>query len=392
MNLLQLPLSYTKRNKGTFIMNVLLIVLAISIVFCINSLQKSTNEQMRKNLKGIDMVIGAKGSPLQLALSNVFHIDNPTGNIAISELEKIEKHPLIKKSIRLAYGDSYKGFRILGTTTEYVALYNAKLQSGKLFESSMEAVIGSNVAKALDFEVGDHFHGLHGDDEEHGHVHEGHSYNIEGVLAPTNSVIDNLIITPISSVWSVHTEENKEADKEVTAALLQFEGDVAYFDIPELVNKFTPSLQTANPAYETTMLREKMGAGYRIIHYVGLAIGFVAILSILISLLNAMRDRKIDLALLRTLGASKVQLIIILYIEIFITLITGLISGYLIGKIGAILLSISLLKQYYLNPTWGISTEEIYFLSFILIVGLISGIIPAIKCYKVNISKTLSYA
>lgn len=373
-------------------MNVVLIVLAISIVFCINSLQKSANEQMRKNLKGIDMVIGAKGSPLQLALSNVFHIDKPTGNIEISELEKIEKHPLIKNSIRLAYGDSYKGFRILGTNQEYLDLYQSKLQSGHFFKSSMEVVIGSNVAKTLNFEVGDHFHGLHGDDEDHGHVHEGHSYHIEGVLAPSNSVIDNLIITPINSVWDVHAEENSNTKKEVTSALLQFEGDGAYFDIPELVNKFTPSLQTANPAYEMTLLREKMGAGYKMFHYIGLTIGFVAILSIFISLLNALKERKTDLALLRTLGASKFQLIIILYIEIFITIFTGMISGYLIGKLGAKLLSISLLKQYFLAPNWSISTNEVYFLLFILVVGLISGIIPAIKCYKVNISKTLSYA
>ena len=392
MNTLQISLSYIKRNKGMFIMNVLLIILSISIVFSVNSIQNVANNQMRKNLKGIDMVIGAKGSPLQLTLSNVFHIDNPTGNIAISELEKIERHPLIKKSIRLAYGDSYKGFRILGTSKEFIELYNARLQSGKLFESSLEVVIGANVARTLNFEVGDHFHGLHGDDEEHGHVHEGHSYHVEGVLAQSNCVIDNLIITPISSVWDVHGEENNAANTEVTASLLQFKGDAALIDIPNIVNKVTPSLQTANPAYETTLLNEKLGAGYQIIHYIGLIIGFVAILSIFISLLNALKDRKIDLALLRTLGASKLQLIIILYIEIFITLFTGIISGFLIGKLGAKALSITVLDKYHLHPSWSINVSEFYFLGFILLIGIISGIIPAIRCYKINISKTLSYA
>ncbi len=392
MKLYQLSIRYLRYNILSFLLNVSLITLGVAIIVIVTTLQNSSDQQLKKNLKGIDLVIGAKGSPLQLTLSNVYHIDHPTGNIKISELEKIEKHPSVKQSIRLAYGDTYKGFRILGTSQAYINHYGGQLSMGKQFTKAMEVVLGNKVATTLGLTVGDHFHGLHGEIEQHGHVHEGHSYQIVGVLQPSHTVIDQLIITPIASVWEVHGEEDSQANTEVTAALLSFKGGAGLVTIPKLINKFTPSLQTSNPALQIQMLSQKLSAGYLLMQYIAIIIGVVSLLSILISMFNAMKDRNTDIAIYRSLGARPFQILQIIGVEILMTLITGILLGYLSGKIISVILSNTILSNYYLNPSWSIDSRTLLFVLGILVAGLLSGIIPALKVYKINISKTLSHA
>ena len=122
-NLLSSPLNTT--------LSILLMTLGIGMISLILLINAEVNQQVERNLKGIDMVVGAKGSPLQLILSSVYHIDNPTGNIPLKEAKKIEKNPLVASSIPISLGDSYNGFRIVGTNLEFLDLYDVKLKSGR---------------------------------------------------------------------------------------------------------------------------------------------------------------------------------------------------------------------------------------------------------------------
>src|SRR6185503_21334952 len=99
--------------------------------------------------RGIDLVVGAKGSPLQLVLCSVFHIDFPTGNIKQRDAEKLSKNRMVKKAIPMALGDSYQNFRIVGTDTSYTALFGARIKEGKWWAEDLEVVAGSSAAEAL---------------------------------------------------------------------------------------------------------------------------------------------------------------------------------------------------------------------------------------------------
>jgi putative ABC transport system permease protein len=205
---------YVHRPMST-LLSIILFTIGVAIISLIVKSEWYLQNNYKQNLAGIDLVVGAKGSPLQLILSSVLHVDAPTGNIPLEEVHKIENNPLVKKTIPIALGDNYKGFRIVGTNTDYVELYNAQLNEGEMFSKPLEAVVGANVAKESGLKLQDNFVGAHGFMHQ-GHSHDEFEYSVTGVLKPTGTIIDNLVLTPVESVWLVHSHiEEHQHDEEV---------------------------------------------------------------------------------------------------------------------------------------------------------------------------------
>jgi len=189
----------------TTTVNVVLMALGTASIVLLLLVGAQLAETLSRDAKGIDLVLGAKGSPVQLVLSAVYHADVPTGNISEHEAERWAEDPRVKQAIPVSLGDSYLGFRIVGTTHDYASLYGAEVAQGKLWSESMEVVVGSAVHGA-GLGLGTTFSGVHGlqDGGEH---HDAQPYLVAGVLTPTGTVLDRLILTSSESVWDLHDEE-----------------------------------------------------------------------------------------------------------------------------------------------------------------------------------------
>ncbi len=212
MNLLSLSWSNLLAKPLSTALSLLLLTLGVAIISLVLLLDQQIQQSFNKNIEGIDMVVGAKGSPLQLILASVYHIDAPTGNIPLEEANGLKKHPLIAKAIPLAYGDNYEGFRIVGTDTSYVNHYEGRLSDGRYWEKPLEAVIGATVAATTNLSVGDHFFGAHGITGT-SDVHDEIQYEVVGLLSPSNTVLDQLILTEVASVWAIH-DHDEDAEHE----------------------------------------------------------------------------------------------------------------------------------------------------------------------------------
>ena len=153
------------------ILSILLLTASVAIITVLILVEKQFEEKYQSNLDGVDLVLGAQGSPLQLVLSSVYHVDDPTGNISYDSAKVWMQHPYVKKAIPLAFGDNYLGYKIVGTTTDYLEKYQAKFTDGKPFDKNFEVVVGSDVAEKLNLKMGDTFKGTHGSAAE-GEVHE----------------------------------------------------------------------------------------------------------------------------------------------------------------------------------------------------------------------------
>ena len=149
MNLLKLSWKNIISRPLGAILSITLLSLSIALISLMLHVGRQSERVLNRNIEGVDMVLGAKGSPLQLILSAVFQIDVPTGNILMKEAGRLAKSPLVKNTIPLSYGDSYQGYRIIGTETEYLELYQAEFQAGKIFQEPFEVVIGATVAQQL---------------------------------------------------------------------------------------------------------------------------------------------------------------------------------------------------------------------------------------------------
>ncbi|MFK7807680.1 MAG: ABC transporter permease [Saprospiraceae bacterium] len=212
MNLIRLSWKNLTNNPLTMLLSLLLFALGVGLISLLLLLNKQLSEKFDKNLADIDLVIGAKGSPLQMILCNMYHVDSPTGNVSIKEARPFmnPKHPFIKMAVPLSLGDSYRGYRIVGTEYEFVdSLYNGKLQEGELWQKDMEVSIGAIVADRQGLKIGDTFHSSHGLVDDGINVHDDVTpFKVVGIFEPNGTVLDQLILTNTQSIWAVHGEHD----------------------------------------------------------------------------------------------------------------------------------------------------------------------------------------
>ncbi len=416
MNLFALSRKNLFSKPLSLALSLVLFALGVGLISLLLLVNRQLEEKFEKNLAGIDLVIGAKGSPLQLILSSMYHVDAPTGNIPIQEVRPFlnPRHPFIKTAVPLSLGDSYKGYRIVGTTLAFFQVYNAEIGTGKMFEKTMEAVVGANAARALGLSIGDTFFSSHGLLEDLDMAHDHVAFRVTGILKPTGSAADQLILTAPQSIWQVHEHGGGETDgsseeeshqeeadlnrplmdfpdKDITALMLQFKGrNIQTLNMQRSINENT-NLQAATPAIEITRLYSLMGVGADALRWLAFIIIAVSGLSIFISLYASLKERRYELALMRTMGASPSRLFTLIILEGLMLSCLGYFIGIALSHGGMQVLGGFLQDTYRYTFTGKIFLrEELHLLAGALGVGFAAAIIPALQASSTDIHKTLS--
>jgi putative ABC transport system permease protein len=393
------------------ILNIVLLSLGIAVITILLLFTNQLKQKISDNTKGIDLVVGAKGSPLQLILCNIFHIDFPTGNISLPEAERLAKHRLVKNAIPLALGDSYQNYRIVGTTRQYTELYAAELAAGEWWQQDMEVVLGATAAELLKLKLGDTFESAHGLTQE-GTTHEAHPFVVKGILKKGNSVMDNLIFTNVKSIWRVHEEHEEEdhhahdsiqhasvlvpgadandSTQQVTSLLIKYRNPIAAIQLPRYINGYT-NMQAASPAFEAARLFSILGVGVEALTGFAYVLIFISALSIFIALYNSLKERQYDLAIMRSMGATKSKLFVATIMEGTALTLFGSLIGILLGH-GVLYLFVTLVEE---SQKAGITAlvlykEEFYLLVGSIALGVICSLIPAFQAYRTDIHKVLA--
>ena len=203
MSWLRLALANLFLSPLTSLVNILLMALGTASIALLILAGQQVSETLTRDARGLDLVVGAKGSPAQLILSAVYHADLPPGNIALADARPWAEDSRVSLAAPLALGDSFRGFRIVGTTPEYLELLNASLARGRIWQEPMQAVIGAAVARASGLRLGEYFSGAHGFSGE-GRAHDTRPYRVVGILKASGAVVDRLILTSLESVWTLH--------------------------------------------------------------------------------------------------------------------------------------------------------------------------------------------
>jgi putative ABC transport system permease protein len=338
--------------------------------------------------------VGAKGSPLQLVLASVLHLDNPTGNISYKEALKISKNPLIKSAVPISYGDNYKGYRIVGTTHEYPTLYSAELQKGHRVENAMEVILGNSVAQKLNLKIGDTLLSAHGLVENSIEVHDL-LLTVVGILKPTQKVIDRLILTNLESIWNLHDHEGhndiKSIDeKEITSLLIRFKSPRGLLTFPRRINERT-NMQAALPKYELHKLYEYTSVGFKTISLIAYLILVISCITLFISLYKMVKERAFDLAILRTYGARNFQLIKMVFYEGFIVVFSSFLLGFLLLKIGLRFALYFMKSNNQQNILTALSFQDVLQIAMLILIMVIISVSFAIyPIIKMDVSKILS--
>lgn len=416
MKLHLLACAYLKDKPSTSVLHIILMALGMMLMSALFLLGHQLEQRLFRDSAGIDLVIGAKGSPLQLILSSVQHIDIPTGNISLNEALRIQRHPHVKQAIPISLGDSYQSYRIVGTQPTYIDHFGAQLAQGERWQGSMQAVLGSRVAAQSGLVVGDTFSGSHGI-VEGGHTHDDHPYRVVGILEKTGTVLDRLIVTSLESVWDLHSEphgshEKKYAhgheghhrhdehahdhaekdDREVTALLVTYRNRSAVMSFPRFVNQQT-SMQAASPAFEMARLIDLVGVGSDTLLLFGGLLVAVSLASVFIALLNSIRERRYDLAIFRTLGASRLTLFRLVLIEGMLVAFIGSVIGLLGGHAATELIGIITEKGQAMGLTGWLLLPSLYWLwGGVMAASALACIVPAWQASRAEIFNLLRQA
>ena len=393
-----LAFAYLREKPLGTLLNILLLGLGVGTIIALTLTLSQLDDRMERDAAGIDLVIGAKGSPLQLVLSTVFQVDVPTGNISVAEAAPVIASRMVRRAIPMALGDSYKSFRIVGTNAEYVDSYGASLLDGRMWNAPLEVVVGADGARATGLTAGKSFAGAHGLSEGGGE-HADHPYKVVGVLKPTGSVIDRVILTSVESVRLVHAhaktpspsgKRDEDPGDQITAYLIQYTTPLAAASFPRAVNA-SGALQAASPATEIARLFNLAGVGIVALKGFALVMVLCAALGIFVGLTNALDERRADLALLRLLGASRATVFLTIIAQGAALGFAGVILGAAIGHAGTEWMGTLLEKTHRLSLTgFTVAGEEIWVILGVLLLAMLAGLVPAWRAYRSAVPELLS--
>ncbi len=429
MSLWHIAWNYLWNRWFTTAMTILSVALAVGLISSILTIRNETRKRFEEEQLAYDIVVGPQGSPLQLVLNAIYYMDNPTGYMSYSDYLRIKEEEDVAHAFPVGLGDTYNSFRIVGTekdifdypwssdtqldsSGEYKKRYPFQIKEGRFFEQSMEAVIGERVAEETGLTIGSEFSGTHGIADLGDHA--GEMYTVVGILKPSGTSNDRAIFVDLVSVWELHathdeeleeghshddghdhahdheTKEIHKEDQKITAVLVDLESSSYRFTFMETIlddYKCTPAV----PIIQVTRLYDKiLGPVVAVLKAVGYVVVIISALSIMIGLYLSIIQRKRDMAIMRALGASAYEIFGAVIIEAFLVTLIGILSGWVLGKLVAILLGIYVSQTYGLT-IYGLTTsiDELKFFAVVAFVGLFAGIIPAWEAYQADIAEDL---
>ena len=399
MSLLRLAWRYLWSQPLTAALNLLLLSLGLAAITAVLLVSEQIEAGVRRDLADIDLVVGAKGSPMQIMLAGLFHLDVPTGNIPLKTMEQLLAHPLVASAVPLSLGDSLRGFRIVGTTPDYLDLYQGQLASGRVWTQPLQVVLGAEAARVTGLKLGQQFAGSHGLGAQGGE-HADDLYTVVGVLKDSGTVLDRLVLTDLASVWAVHEAhhgppgaENHTADadaaREITLLLVRYRSPLAAISLPRWVNA-QAGLQAAAPALETARLLHMVGVGGEVLRGFGLLMLASAALSVFVALLHAVRARQSDLAMLRMLGAPPWRVAGLISLEALSLACLASVIGWVVGHAAAALLGWVLAGQQSLRITgFWLSPWEGVIPLLALGLALLAAAWPAWRAFRLDVTELL---
>jgi putative ABC transport system permease protein len=408
MSLWHIAWRYLWRRTLVTLLTVIGVMLGSALICAVLTLHRETEQAFTKESSIFDLVVGAKGSPLQLVLSSIYHLDIPTGNIPYSQYENLKKDRRVKTAIPIGLGDNFRGFRIVGTIPEFFEITQRRSKDepeekifsfaeGVVFQNSFEAVLGAQVAKQSGLKTGDTFHSSHGLISLPGtEDHDQFPFTVVGILQSSGTANDRAVFCSLDSVWHVHDAEynrqgEEEIKRETTAVLLQLKiPGMRMFLMTEIQDK--TGAMAAVPINEILRLSvQVMGPVKQVLIYVAYLVVIVAALTVLCTLYQSAERRRRDMAVLRTLGAHPFEIFILMLLEAVLLTATGVISGWLLGHGGLYIAGLYMQEATGITiNAWSTGVVEWAALGWVVLAGTLAGLFPAGLIYRVSPVKDLS--
>ena len=395
-----------KNRKFTSFLCVLSIALSVTLFLGIERIRNGARDGFTNTISKTDLIVGAKGGSLQLLLYTVFHIGGAVNNIKMSTYNDIKSNPQVEWSIPISLGDAYRGFRVVATDENFYEHYRfrgdqkVQIKDGALPVDTFDVVLGSEVAKKFKHKVGDPIVISHGLSAESILSHDNTPFKIVGIMEPTQTPIDTGVYITLQGMEAIHfgwetgvpdgqainPERFKKENIEITqltSFMVKLKSRIAVLRMRRNIDMYpNEPVMAIIPALSLQEMWETIGYVEQILFLVSLCVLLVGVMSILISLYTSINERRREMAILRSLGASSRHIFFLLIYESSFLVLMGCILGVasMYGLLYFVRPWLESNFSVYL-PIEPLSTTEWYYLAAIFVVGTLAGLIPAIKAY-----------
>ncbi len=422
MSALMLAWRYLRARLLLNFLTAVTVGFGVTLIIAASAVSNSTKTSVMQSAGGYQLLVAAKGSPVQAVMSSLFFIDAPTGNVPVEVYRQLKSDRGVARVVPLNMGDSYRGFYIVGTTPDYFALIGDMIgrpvqtrPQNRVFEKPFEAVLGTSVARDLGLKVGDRFVALHGFIDlpaDLADPHERLPYTVVALLEKTNTPADKAIFTSVETIWAIHHQDLPDAwekpkgeaepsrqdrgarqrkkASEITALLVQGNSYMDLLRLSSMIGK-SPSAQAIFPARIVTRLLDYLRIGESVVLGVSWLTTVVAFFAIMISMLAATIDRRRQIATLRALGAGQWVIARIILLEAGFIATFGAVAGVVAGRgaaygLAALVERMSGLRLDLRPIAW----EDIITVVIALALGILAGAIPAYSAYRQDVARNLS--
>lgn len=416
--LLSLAWSSLKNRRLSSVLTVLSIALSVSLLLAVEKARKATEDGFTQTISKTDLIVGARSGPLQLLLYTVFNMGNATHNISYEIFQKFSEHPAVDWVIPYSLGDGHRGFRVVGTNSDFFAHYrfrgneNVQFQEGRAFSNLWDVVIGAEVAKKLGYSLGQKVIVAHGVTRTEGiQKHDDKPFTVVGILKATGTPLDRAVYMSLQGLEAVHLDWESGAaptpDKVIPASAIKAEelkistitsfflgakSRIETLRLQREINNYSEEpLLAIIPGVVLSELWNSLGNIEKVLKGISWMVVSVGLVSMLIALLTSLNERRREMAILRAMGASPLQISYLLVLESFVLTLVGVILGAGGSLIVFALVAPWLESQYglYMTSVW-FTTAEWTYLGMTLIAGLLVGLIPATRAKQQALKDGLS--
>ena len=406
----QLAFKSLLHRKITIFLTIISLTLSISLFLSIDTLRLGAKKSFFGNVKSGDLILGAKSGEIQLLLYSLFQIGSPTNNISWESYNNFTKHKDVSWTIPLSLGDSHKQFRVLGTNNNYFEYFsyrkNKKLEfeHGKKLNDIFDVVLGSDVAKILNYDLNDSIVIAHGISSQS--LHDEFPFKVKGILKKTGTSADRLVIVSLEALEVIHKDwktgvkipsqkgsiinyENEILDpKEITAAIVKIKSPIKIFQIQREINKYEyEPLQAVIPGIALSKLWEIVSITENIMLSISAMVIMSSLIGLIAILYSTLNNRRKEMALLRIVGASPKNIFSLLVLEALIISSLSIILAIFFTQL------LSYIFFPILDQKFGIflennflSKKDFYFIIIILLISIVVSIFPALQAYKNSIN------
>ena len=387
-------------RKGAVAMTFLAITVSIFVLLGIEHIRQQAKSSFNNTVSGIDLIVGARTGEINLLLYSVFRLGNATNNISWSSYQDISTNPKVAWTIPISLGDSHKGYRVMGTTTDYFKHFRygqkqtLNFTQGKAFSEVFDVVLGAAVARELNYQLGTQLVLAHGVASTSFTQHDDKPFRIVGILQPTGTPVDQTVHVSLRGIEAVHAKRGQRdfTPTTITAFMVGLKSKMATFHVQRDINNYQPEpLSAILPGVALSQLWQITAIMENTLILVSILVLLASLLGLSAMLLTSIRERRREIAIMRTLGAPPSFLFLLIQTEALLITLASSAFALLLLFLSLLSLRSFLTENFSLSISTNIFDNNIlYLLLIILVSAMITSMVPAISAYSNALQKRLN--